>query len=106
MLRAIVYEREKVPKYTKYKQNNASQVVNQKKEKDYEYYICDYCGEKIEILKKKVEMTGGIANLPNSLTGKGNIQVALCNKCLKPVINELENMRMEKENYNHIPRID
>ncbi len=73
--------REKVPLYTK---------LRYKDEKDYDYYICDYCGDEIKILKKKIEMTGGIVVLPHSLTKRGEVKIVLCNKCINPVLKELE----------------
>lgn len=62
----------------------------EKETKDYEYYKCDYCGDEIKIIKKHSEMSGGIATLPASLTRMEPIKVVLCNKCLRPVIQELE----------------
>ena len=85
--------RDKVPVYVKMKNKpeEAKHLIKYKAEKDYEYYKCDYCGSEIKILKKKsYEMTGGIVSLPHSLTKRGEIKLALCNKCLNPVIKEFE----------------
>ena len=42
-----------VPIYEKMRPKpDASHLVNYKKVKLYDYYICDYCGEEIKILKK------------------------------------------------------
>lgn len=83
--------REKIPKYTKYKSSaNESNIVNSKKEKDYEYYICDYCKDEIRLNLKQHERSGGIVIFPHTLTRCGQIQVALCNKCVKKVLKELE----------------
>ena len=65
-------------------------LIRYKDEKDYDYYICDYCGDEIKILKKKIEMTGGIVVLPHSLTKRGEVKIVLCNKCINPVLKELE----------------
>lgn len=93
MLKSIVYNREnKIPKYTKYKDpmGEAKHLVKYKKEKNYDYYKCDYCNEEIKILNKIHEMTGGIAIFPDSLTKRGKLKLVLCNKCLKPVLKEFE----------------
>ena len=88
--------RSKVPEYEKLKPKpDASHLVQHKKELLYKYYICDYCGAEIKILEKRQEMTGGITILPNSLTRRGNVKMALCNKCLNSVLKELENKNKE-----------
>ena len=77
--------------YLQYKQNtDNSNLINYKKELEYKYYKCDYCDNKIIILNKQNEMSGGIVDLPATLTKKGVIKLALCNKCLKPVLNDIE----------------
>ena len=62
-----------VPIYEKMRPKpDASHLVNYKKEKLYEYYKCDYCGEEIKILKEKQEiMSGGIVTIPQQLLGEG-----------------------------------
>ena len=75
----------------------------EKKKKLYDYYICDNCSFEIEILKKKNEMLGGEVTIPASLTGRSPVTLILCNKCLKPVLNEFEEAR---NGTNHIPKID
>ncbi|MCI8618157.1 MAG: hypothetical protein HFJ60_08025 [Clostridia bacterium] len=83
--------RENVPKYVKYKKKpDGSHLVNYKQQKDYEYYKCDYCGEEIVIKDKADEQDGGIAILPNTITNRGNIKIALHNRCLKPLLREAE----------------
>ena len=57
--------RKVVPIYTKMKPKpDGSHLVNYKKEKDYDYYKCDYCGAEIKILNEKNKMTGGTIVLP------------------------------------------
>ena len=81
--------RDNIPKYVKYKEKpQGSHLVNYKNEKDYNYYICDYCGKEIIIQDKKEETDGGIAVLPNTLTGRGNIKVVLHNRCLNPLLKQ------------------
>ncbi len=83
--------RKVVPIYTKMKPKpDGSHLVNYKKEKDYDYYKCDYCGAEIKILNEKNKMTGGTIVLPKIITKKCEIQLALCNKCLKPVLKIFE----------------
>lgn len=108
MLNSNVYYREKVPKYTKYKEKPEAgkHLVKYPVIKEYEYYICDYCKSEIIILKKKYEMTGGIAKFPAGVTGKEDVELALCNKCLNPLLREFELNLISEKNYNHIPRVD
>lgn len=84
--------REKIKKNTKYKEKQTHHLTKSKEkpEKDYDYYKCDYCGEEIKILKKHHEMAGGIVIIPASLTKRQSLKLVLCNKCLKPVIQEFE----------------
>ena len=80
-----------IPIYTKMKPiPDKCHLVNYKKEKLYDYYICDYCGEEIKIIEKKQEMTGGVAIIPHTVTKRGELRLALCNKCLKPALKEFE----------------
>lgn len=88
--------REKIPKHQKYKESDQdtakhlTKSKNNKSEKLYDYYCCDYCNDEIKIISKKDEMTGGIVTIPRTLTKKEPIKLVLCNKCLKPVIAEYE----------------
>ena len=45
---------------------------------------------KIKILNQKNKMTGGIVTLSRLVTKKSEMQLALCNKCLKPVLKIFE----------------
>lgn len=84
-------KREKVIKYTKYFENTSkSNLVNHRKEKDYDYYICDYCKDEIRLDLKQYERSGGIVIFPHTLTKCGKVTVVLCNKCVKKVQKELE----------------
>ncbi len=83
--------RTQIPIYTKFKETpNGGNVVNYKKEKLYKYYKCDYCGDEIRIIDKRHEMTGGIVTMPHTVTKRGELKLALCNKCLKPVLKKFE----------------
>lgn len=55
------------------------------------YLVCDYCGEKI-MLDGEVR-TGGTTKLSHVITGTRTIHVALCNKCVNPVLREFEEGR-------------
>lgn len=80
-----------VPVYAKMKPKpEASHLVNYKNEKEYEYYKCDYCGGEIKILEKKQEMTGGTIIFKHLVTKHGDIEMALHNKCLKPILKIFE----------------
>ena len=87
-----LYYREKVPIYTKLKPKptEGRHLIKYKDEKDYDYYICDYCGDEIKILKKRIEMAGGVVVLPKSIKKRGEVKVVLCNKCINPVLKEFE----------------
>lgn len=60
---------------------------NSKKKMEYEYYICDFCGEKIKIEKDIEKRTGGIVRIP--ITSHKNLVLALHNRCLKPTLKEI-----------------
>lgn len=109
--------RTKPEKHTKYKEStegvNRLTKEKKKKEKDYEYYFCDYCHDEIRILdnQKNVDgnviASGGIVDLPKTLTRTDKkIRLALCNKCLQPVVQQFTDKNMLEDNENHIPRID
>ena len=86
-------DRSQIEKHTKYKENK-NRWQQKPKEKEYLYYICDYCKDEIKILDKKYEMSGGIVEFPRTLTKKDSIKLVLCNKCLKPVLGEFENIKI------------
>ena len=73
--------------------NETSNVVNSEKTKMYDYYVCDYCKDKIRLDIKKTERSGGIATIPHSLTKCGELKLALCNKCIRDVIMEFERIQ-------------
>lgn len=96
-------KREKPEKLTKYKiiTQGAAHLTKAKKEREYSYYNCDYCGEEIKILKNEktvdgnIIASGGIVQIPTSLTkSKNTFYLALCNKCLKPVLKQFEQNQM------------
>ena len=85
-------ERKEIIKHTKTKkENQQSNVVATRITKLYEYYKCDYCGDEIKLNVKQQERSGGIVNLPHSLTKRGKLTLVLCNKCLNSVIKEFIN---------------
>ncbi len=84
-----------------------SQIVNNPKRKKYDYYICDYCKSEIKIEKDSSKMTGGIVNIPQTLSKTNRtVKLALCNKCVNPVIKQFEEKNMIEDNLKHIPYID
>ncbi|MCI8309069.1 MAG: hypothetical protein HFJ45_02425 [Clostridia bacterium] len=86
--------RAKIEKFEQYKENESKSylVKNTKKEKLYDYYICDYCRLPIKFYpnQKSYEREGGKATIPNSLIGKGNIIIMAHNRCIKSLIKEVE----------------
>lgn len=92
MLQVIEIKYRKEPeKYAKMQYlEEKNNIVKRKAKKLYDYYICDYCGSEIRLDIKQTERSGGIAVLPNSLTKCGELKVALCNKCVKDVLKQLE----------------
>lgn len=84
-------ERTEIIKHKKFKPKpECTHLVKYKPELDYEYYICDYCGQEIRVENKWENKTGGITQLPNSITNRGKIKIAIHNKCLKPLLKEFE----------------
>lgn len=92
MLQVIEIKYRKEPeKYAKMQYlEEKNNIVKRKAKKLYDYCICDYCGSEIRLDIKQTERSGGIAVLPNSLTKCGELKVALCNKCVKCVLKQLE----------------
>lgn len=64
-------------------EQEGSNTVKAKKKKDYDYYICDNCKERIVLYKKQ----GGILRVP--INSYKSLNLALCTKCLKPVLKEI-----------------
>ena len=90
--------RAKIEKHEQYKENEKkSYLVKTKKEKLYDFYICDYCRMPIKFYpnQKKDEREGGTAIIPNSLTHKGNITIVAHNRCIKPLMQETEQILLE-----------
>lgn len=108
-----IYEsRERPEKFTKYK-SEKNHLSREKQVKEYQYYVCDYCGDIIKILEngKNVDgnniATGGIVKMPITLTRTNKaITLALCNKCVKLVAEQFEAKNMLKDNENHIPMLN
>lgn len=57
-----------------------------KKKVLYKYRNCDYCGDEIIVNSKN----DGIVTLPGTLTKRNKLKLALCDKCIRPVIKEFE----------------
>ena len=85
-------EREKIVKHKKYKINESNHLSKDKSVKrlEYEFYICDYCGKIIIIKDKWEEKQGGIIKIPSSITGSTDVNLVLHNKCIKPLLIDLE----------------
>lgn len=62
-------------------------VSKAKKKKEYEYYICDYCQEKIILNKKWENNSGGIIKI--RLNDFNWITLALHNRCFKNATKEI-----------------
>lgn len=61
-------------------------VVKGRKEKKYDFLICDYCKEKIKLIKNNIE--GGTIEF--SIASR-TLKLALHNKCLNPALKEINN---------------
>lgn len=87
-------DRNKFTKHIEYKKREdiSTHLSKDKKapKKEFEYYICDYCKEKIILTDKWETQTGGVTKIPKELVKNRNIKLALHNKCLKELIKELE----------------
>ncbi len=92
--------REKIAKQSKYEEKqeiNHLKKEKTKKEKLYDYYICDYCGDEIIISGKWEERTGGICKIPQTMSNADKtIYLALCNKCVIPVQKEFKYKQQTK----------
>ena len=80
----ILQNRIKVPIY-----EEIETADNQKKIK-HKFYKCDYCGDKIYILKQHHKMTGGTLRVSQSYTHSAPVELASCNKCVKKIYQEFE----------------
>jgi len=88
---------EKHVKYKEPKDKRGIHLTGKEKKKDYEYYICDYCGEEIRLEKQWDNKSGGIIQVPTSITGIGSVTLALHNKCLQPVLDDFNSKYLKKE---------
>ncbi len=98
--------RESPVKFTKMKLENKDAIPRWEKArkiKDYDYYICDYCGKEIKITDKWEQQTGGVVKVPIPLTicNRSNVQLALHNMCYKEVLNKINDEQMIQDNENH-----
>ena len=95
-IKELKYRKEPVKHTEILIKNKGNNVVNSEKTKLYNYYICDYCGDKIRLDKKQHERSGGTATFPHTLTKCGELKLALCNKCIKKAVKELEGATNER----------
>ena len=89
-IKELKYRKEPIKHTELLIKNKGNNVVNSERTKMFEYYICDYCGDKIRLDIKQAERSGGIATFPHSLTKCGELKLALCNKCLNKALKEFE----------------
>lgn len=85
--------REKPPMYEKSIIENgeiATNTTKTKKIKKYDYYICDYCDKEIKIEDKWEKSSGGICKIPKTITKGKKLILALHNKCINQVIQEIK----------------
>ena len=74
-----------VPVLTKWKYREiGNSTTKSVKEKEYDYYLCDYCGDEIRVEKDYRKRLGGIVEIP--VNNYRKLKLALCTKCLKPVL--------------------
>lgn len=84
----LIEVRKDVPILTKYKiLELGSNVNNGRKEEDYKYMTCDYCEEEIRVENDPQKRTGGVHTI--RITKIKSIKIAAHNKCLKPLIKEI-----------------
>lgn len=82
---------EKKNKYEEQDMQGRHLIKKDKPKKLYDYYICDYCGAEIPIKVKWEDKTGGITKIPQTMSNMNQvINLALCSKCLNPVLKEFE----------------
>lgn len=87
----IVKFRKELPQYKRVcRFGEKNNTINRKIQKQYDYYICDYCAEEIKINVKHDEKNGGIVIFPHSLTKCGELKVVLHNRCLNKALEQAE----------------
>lgn len=80
--------RKNVPILTKYRIIElGTNLTNERKEKEYDYMICDYCNEEIKIEDDIAKKTGGTINI--KITKARELTIASHNKCLKSLLREI-----------------
>lgn len=86
----LLEKRESPVKQRKYKiVEQGSNVTKAKRELDYEYFLCDCCGNEFKTGNLKwEEREGGILRYP--ILPNRCIKLAICNGCLRRTIEELE----------------
>lgn len=82
---AEIYKRGKPIKYQSYATNDRGRKI-----KEYDYLICDRCGDKIPLIKPKQLRKGGTVTLSYVITKYRTIELALCSKCINPTLKEFE----------------
>lgn len=88
--------RKNIPIYTSYfeKPNRWDKT---KKEVDFKYYRCDYCGAAIVIKKKNQEQDGGEFELGLTRLKRGHARVVTHTCCLNKLLKELDNFFEERK---------
>lgn len=84
------FQRKEPEKFEKYDNKEKSNIVQSNNKKLYNYYVCDNCKEEIKIENKWESNKGGVIVIPAILTKKQAIKLALCHKCINPVLKEFE----------------
>ena len=88
--------RKKIPIYASYIEK-ANRWDKTKKEVNFKFYRCDYCGAAIVIKKKIQDQNGGEFELGLTRLRRGHARVVTHSCCLNKLLNELEKFFEDKE---------
>lgn len=90
--------RKKIELHTQYDENPNKFDNRYKKEKIYDFYICDYCRMRIKIMPnlKRSEQEGGKVTIPSSLINNESVEIVAHNRCIKNLVRELEELKIQE----------
>lgn len=87
----IIRDKPQIYEKTEYEEGEiVTNTTKTKKIKEYDYYICDFCGQEIVIEDKWEKSTGGICEIPKTITKGKVLYLALHNKCINQAIQEFK----------------
>lgn len=89
-------KRKSIPVYYKYKEK-ANIWDKTKKDVDFKFYRCDFCGAAIVIKNKYSDQDGGEFELKPTRLRRGSAKLVVHNICLNKMLKELDKFWEEKD---------